>query len=276
MKLTDGNRQAIAAAQNQGMQVTLATGRSFHSALNYAEQLAIDLPLICANGAIIIDRGGNVLREAPLPAPITAPLLHEMLDAGLFVQAYHRHGMYTAGPQPSIIQWIRAICDNKLKPSHILYALREYRRCAIRYNDKLPYLLAQGQVEVHKLFCSGTHAQQDEFRRRAQELGLTVEFYPGQGERMYLEIMAAQVSKGNALKILARHIGVALAETVAIGDNLNDLSMMEAAGLGVAMGNGHPQLQQAAHRLTLSNDEDGVAALINLEILAPASDRPAI
>lgn len=276
MKLTDGTRQAIAAAQDQGMLVTLATGRSFHSALNYAQQLAIDLPLICANGAIIIDRAGNVIHEAALPATITAPLLQEMLAARLFVQAYHRHGMYTAGPQPTIVQWVRAICDNKLNPSHILYALREYRRCAIRHNDNLPQLLAQGQVKVHKLFCSGAQEQQAKFQRRAQELGLTVEFYPGQGGRMYLEIMAAQVSKGAALKVLAGHLGVALAETVAIGDNLNDLSMMEAAGLGVAMGNGHPQLQQVAHRLTLSNDEDGVAALINLEILAPASDRPAI
>ena len=153
MKLTDITRQAIAAAQDQGMLVTLATGRSFHSALNYADQLTIDLPLICANGAIIIDRGGNVLHEAPLPQAIAAQLLEEMLEAGLFVQAYHRQGMYTAGPQPSLLQWIRAICDDKVKPFHILYAFREYRRCAIKHKDNLPQLLVRGQAKVHKIFC---------------------------------------------------------------------------------------------------------------------------
>lgn len=274
MKLTDATRRAIARAQEQGLQVTLATGRSFHSARYYAEQLNIDLPLICANGAIIIDRKGNVLLESPLSGATIAPLLMEMLEAGFFVQAYHRQGIYTAGPWPCLIQWIRAICGSRLKPSFILYSLGEYRRSAIKQLDDLPELLARGRVLTHKLFCSGPAQEQDCFRQRATELGLTVEFYP-ENNRMYLEVMAAQVSKGNGLKALARNMGVALAETIAIGDNLNDLSMVRAAGLGVAMGNAHPQLKEAAAYVTSSNDQDGVAALIE-RILVPASDRPAI
>src|SRR5690554_3544348 len=89
MKLTDVTRRAVARAQDRGLMVTLATGRSYHSALNYAEQLDIDLPLICANGAIIIDRKGNVLQKTVLPRAVAAPLLTEMLEAGFFVQAYH-------------------------------------------------------------------------------------------------------------------------------------------------------------------------------------------
>ena len=274
MKLTGVTRRAIARAQERGLRVTLATGRSFRSALNYAQQLDIDLPLICANGALIIDRKGNVLQESALPGEVAAQLLTEMVEAGFFVQAYHDQGIFSVGPPPNVFQWIRAICGDKPKLSHILYSFREYRRCAITHKGDLPKLLAQGQVRVHKLFCSGPLEAQDYFQDRASERGLTVEFYP-QGSRMYLEIMAANVSKGNALKVVARSLGVPMAETIAVGDNLNDLSMVEMAGLGVAMGNGHPRLKQAADFVTDSNDQDGVAVLIQ-QVLTPADDRPAM
>jgi len=103
-----------------------------------------------------------------------------------------------------------------------------------------------------------------------------VEYYPGYHDRMYLELMPADVSKGNALKHLADYMNIPMEDTVAVGDNLNDLSMVKMAGLGVAMGNAHPQLQEMADHVTLSNEKDGIAAVIREFILAQEQSRRAI
>jgi len=83
----------------------------------------------------------------------------------------------------------------------------------------------------------------------------------------YYEIMNKKACKGNALAKLADHLGVDQAETMAIGDNENDLSMIEFAGIGVAMDNATKNIKKAANIQTASNDQDGVAAVIEKFIL---------
>ena len=77
-----------------------------------------------------------------------------------------------------------------------------------------------------------------------------------------LEFNSAEAHKGNALRRFAEHLGLTLENCAAFGDGLNDLSMVQAAGLGVAMANAVPEVKAAAARVTLSNDEDGVAAVL--------------
>ncbi|MFD2305718.1 sugar-phosphatase [Enterococcus termitis] len=78
----------------------------------------------------------------------------------------------------------------------------------------------------------------------------------------YFEILNKEASKGNALAKLAEHLGIDQSETMAIGDNENDLSMIEYAGIGVAMGNATENIKRAADIQTSSNDEDGVAEVL--------------
>ena len=79
----------------------------------------------------------------------------------------------------------------------------------------------------------------------------------------FLEIFHATSSKGEALRHLTRHLGIAMSDVVAVGDNYNDREMLEVAGLGVAMANAEPEIIAIADRVTRSNDEDGIAALID-------------
>ena len=258
LKLTRHTRAAIALARRNGIGVTLATGRSFHSARRYANMLALDLPLICANGAFIAFRDGRVVQETALPARV-ALLLREMEAAGLFVQAFHRRGLYTTGRKSYLAGWIEEFCADDCKLSLLAYGIGEFRRCAVRRNPRLAEQVEAGAVTVHKLFCGGTEQRLAPFARRAREMGFSVELYPGTPQRMYLEIMPRGVSKGRGLRAVAQHLGIAMEETAAVGDNANDLDMIRAAGLGVAMGNAHETLKAAADYVTLSNDEDGVA-----------------
>lgn len=87
----------------------------------------------------------------------------------------------------------------------------------------------------------------------------TEKFTTVKSTEFYYEILNKEASKGHALAKLAEHLGVSQEETMAIGDNENDLSMIEYAGVGVAMGNATESVKRAADVLTTSNDEDGVA-----------------
>lgn len=87
----------------------------------------------------------------------------------------------------------------------------------------------------------------------------TTKFTTVKSTEFYYEILNKEASKGNALAKLADHLGIAQSEVMAIGDNENDLSMIEYAGIGVAMGNATENVKRAADILTTSNDEDGVA-----------------
>ena len=81
--------------------------------------------------------------------------------------------------------------------------------------------------------------------------------------RNNIELNLASANKGAALEALCRHLGVAMEETVAFGDGTNDLTMLRAAGLGVAMANAAPEVKAAADRVTDDNEHAGVAKVIN-------------
>lgn len=78
----------------------------------------------------------------------------------------------------------------------------------------------------------------------------------------FLEFVHHQVSKGQAIKVLCQHLGLTLDQVIACGDGNNDLTMIETAGLGVAMANATPLLKEAADHITLSNDQDGLVPII--------------
>ncbi len=84
---------------------------------------------------------------------------------------------------------------------------------------------------------------------------------------VYIEFIDKKVSKGNAVRTLAEKLGIDISQVMAIGDQGNDLSMIEAAGVGVAMGNGIDDLKSIAQFVTKSNDEDGVAYAVEKFLL---------
>ena len=92
-----------------------------------------------------------------------------------------------------------------------------------------------------------------------------------QSSRDLLELLHPAVSKGNALSMIMRDLGISPEETVAFGDNHNDIGMLQLAGLGIAMGNAHDEVKAAANYVTASNAEDGVAVAIERLLLRAPS-----
>ena len=97
-------------------------------------------------------------------------------------------------------------------------------------------------------------AVQEEIRARLPELFTVVQTAP-----FYLEIIPREINKGDGLKQICRALQIDISETIAFGDSENDIPMLRAAGIGVAMGNAVRAVQETADDVTLSNNEDGIA-----------------
>ena len=256
--ITRRTRQALERAAEAGVLVVPATGRFFSGIPQAVRDLPFIRYAIVCNGAQLYDRREDrILRRWDIPLDRamavldymdTLPVIYDcFLDDWSYVSDGYLEVMDTYIPDP-------VICE----------ALRKLRRPV----GSLRRFLAERGEPVQKL--------QMFFRDRAVQDRVTAEM-PGLFPDMAitsamdnnLEINAGEATKGHGLKALCGLLGVDPEDTAAFGDGVNDLTMIRAAGLGVAMGNGVPALKAAADRVALTNEEDGVAVLLE-ELLAQA------
>lgn len=240
-------QHAFIQAKQQGKFVTFATGRNFASSLPIMQTLPPNVPVILYNGARIetlLPRktlyAKNLRNEQALQAfALQAQFQIEML-------LYLDDDIYVEATTPATQKFSEAA----LAPCTPVGDLARF------LGDRAPIkLLGIGQPEELARFARA-------YSERVHDAVLVC------SETNYLEILPAGVSKGNALKYLADYLQIPLREIIAVGDNLNDVEMLSEAGLGVAMGNAHPELKKVADHVTDSNDNDGVATLIENYLLS--------
>jgi Cof subfamily protein (haloacid dehalogenase superfamily) len=258
-KVSPRMREAIRAAQRAGLLVTLATGRRYVTTRHLVDELELQLPIIVQTGALITEAlTGQRLYENPLPAGAAREALQILLAQRL---------------QPIVYE--NAVLDQHLytgPADHDSPGARAYFAGNPELIRRLPHpeLLSASGVGETPLELAVIDALAP-LQRAAPLLTMagcrTILSYSGNLDSYFMEIFKATCSKGDALLRLAGMYSVSMAETVAIGDNFNDVEMLEAAGLGVAMGNAEELVKGYANALTLSNDEDG-AALVIEQILA--------
>lgn len=247
--LTPRTAAAVQAAVAAGCIVTLATGRRFRTARPIAAMLGLELPILVQNGALIKDSlTGEVL-------------YHRHLDvaAARDIVAY----LWRAGAQPIVYEnafvgeWVYTGPEARDSAMNRRYFARnaEYVRCETLEEllpDEPPLEVATvDDVERVQALAPGI------VRPGLRTIATTYSSSPA-----FLEVLDARCSKGEALRALAQRFDVPMAQTMAIGDNLNDLELIEAAGVSVAMGNARLEVQALARYVTGSNAEDGVAEAI--------------
>ncbi|MGU3473469.1 Cof-type HAD-IIB family hydrolase [Paenibacillus sp. D51F] len=249
LEVTPATRAALTAALDRGVTVTLATGRMFASARQVAEGLRLNVPIITYQGSLVktlLD--GQVLYERYVPSDAAAELDRYCVDKGLHLQLY---------------------VDDKLYVREENEKVKDYAR-----QSKIPYIVEPDfssllKQPLLKMLIIDEPAYLDEVASDLQPLiGGTVHITKSKPH--YLEFMHKEGTKGHALKFMAEHIGCSMEETIAMGDAWNDREMLQAAGLGVAMANAQPALKELADYVTLSNNEDGVAHVVDKFILNPA------
>jgi Cof subfamily protein (haloacid dehalogenase superfamily) len=254
-RISEPVRAAVTAAVARGVRVTLATGRGFRTARPFAEQLGLCDPLICYQGALIKHPvTADVLDHTPMPGPLAAEA----------VAMLH-------GPAICVIAFI----DEKLG---IVEDGDQFARFVGRWGspDRVHLLVAPDLVEVvrvtppTKVMFFGDPPRVDaEIARAIDRFGARLTVV--RSDPTIGELTAPGLNKGLALAKLAHHLGVERADVLAIGDEDNDVPMLEWAGLGLAMGNAPPSVQRAARAVIPPVDDDGVAWAIGRYVLSSSA-----
>lgn len=244
------NKEMIYAFQQQGGIVTLATGRVEEAALPYAQELDIRHPVILYNGGKIVDfNTDHCYFEARLTLNVIERCLQLLQDQPLDMIFYADKQI-----------WVKEITE-PIKA----YMKKDKVQC---HTWDTPDFLKQSNV--NKILIIN---EDQDFSGVSEALesmvGVNCELV--RSEPTYLEVLPQSVSKGQALITLANHLGIELQEVIAIGDNLNDLEMIQTAGLGVAVGNAHPELKAHAQYVAKSHLEHAVAEVIYKYGLHPIS-----
>lgn len=255
-KITRRLSRAVREAQARGVVVTLATARRWTGATPYARVLGVEGALILYDGAMArAYPGGAVEMARPLDARLAQRAAEALAARGLRVVAQ------VGGPDAERLFVSDTAGDSPWIDAYLANFPQQVTRVAL--SD-----LASAAPEALRLVSFGPEAMLRASLDALDGLEAGWQVLPqgsyGVGE---LTIFAREASKGAGLRWLAASLGMSMAQTIAIGDHVNDLSMLRAAGLGVAMGNADPEIQAAANAVTASNDEDGAALAIERYIL---------
>lgn len=255
-ELSERNRQALLAAAERGIILVPATGRMRDFLPESIRALPVKYAITSNGGAVYDLQTGEVLEEALIPNR-TARAIQEILsEYDIFIEYYTQGGAITG----------RALRDRALHgmlPQRKLWLVqgKDYR-CA----EDLGAMLEETGLcpeKVNLPFLSPE--QQREIRRRLEALG---------GLRITssipdnLEINSAEAHKGQALLALAARLGLDRSELMAVGDNGNDVTMLEAAGWSAAVEDGSAEAKAAAKTITAAHDKDGLALAVEQSLLA--------
>jgi len=261
-------RQAIRQAEEKGVLVTIATGRRFRDALPVGLDLGLNAPLITHNGGLLKFAETLETVAYSLLSPETSC---QIVTAG---KALGGDALVSTDPHgKGTLLYDRVSADNTPLQKYIQWAIRLHGVEAENSVIHVPSLeeVIAGHEVVHISF-SGTldamAALEIDLRGElADRVNLLTTVYPAMDFTL-IDILPPDASKGFGLEKLAAIENLVPENVMAIGDNFNDLEMLEYAGTAVVMGNADPSLlERGEFYTTLSNDEGGVAAAIERFIL---------
>ena len=257
-RLSEVNRAALERAAERGVLIVPTTGRFFGMMPPAVRDLPFVRYAITINGAQVYDRETDtaiVRDEIPLDMALGVMEVLDRFD--VIYDCYRQNwGWMTAALQDKAADY----ATNE----HYLKMVREFRKPVSELKAHLKATANDGDVQKIMLFARNTQvsdlssqvldAIRLELAARFPEIKVTSSTWNN------IELNIRTAHKGNALKRFAEHLGLGLANCMAFGDGMNDFTMVEAAGLGVAMANAEPEVKRVAKWIAPSNDDDGVAA----------------
>lgn len=253
--ISDGDLEALRRAHAAGIEIVLVTGRRHTFALPIAKQLGFDLWLISSNGAVTRSLSGETFHRDLMPVETCRQLCGAM-------QEFRGNTVLTF--------------DKETKGAIVLEHMDELGASIRRWLEKnmeyiefvVPIEKALVSDPVQAMFC-GSMERMTHALRALESAGMdeTVTVlrteYPARDLSM-IDVLNAGCSKGHALERWAKYRGYRRDEVMAVGDNHNDVEMLEFAGHPVIMGNACEELRARDWRITRGNDACGVAAAVEL------------
>ncbi|MDO7907275.1 Cof-type HAD-IIB family hydrolase [Paenibacillus sp. JX-17] len=260
--ISPANAAAVREAQNQGILVTIATGRAFYDVQEICKQAGIVTPVIGANGATIHDEQGSPIHTEPMSRSKAMDVLAWLEEEQYYYEIMTDRAIYSPqnGHELMTIEMDRVLSSSPERSLQSLMhaAEKQYSQNGI---TRIPsYRHLPTDVEIYNILAfSFLEEKLAAGRSRySQDSELTMVVSADHN----FEVEHPLASKGHALSRLADMHHIPLTEVMAIGDSYNDISMMRIAGRSIAMGNAHQQIKDVCDMVTLTNQENGVAHAI--------------
>lgn len=253
--ISDRNLKAIALANKKGVKIAVCTGRIFNSAEFFSELLAVNSPVIASNGAYIIEKYKD---EEIYKAILGVERCKQLLSV------FHQYDIYPHYYTKDIVFTEKLIHSSSFY-TEVNKTLPKHKQVKIVVVEDWDEVFHKYEKEIFKGI--GVDDDLEKIQKAKASLRDTKEFEVVSSHFNNFEAMNKGVSKGNAVKILSDYYGIDRSQVICIGDSENDLSMIEFAGLGVAMGNANQDVKMMAQYVTDSNNCDGVAKAIEKFVL---------
>ncbi len=256
-KISERTADALRKAVAQGIKVVLATGKTPFSGRDIVKQFGIDAPGVYVQGLAIVSPDGETKHLAQLDAALVRSVITFAEERGFDVIAYSGGQILIRAENEGARELTEAYGEI---PPQVVGPLQNIL-------DSTP---------ISKLVFFKRHDARKITALRWQ-LGTQIN---GKARLVQalddaLEMLPLGASKGKALKLVLKDLGIDAKEVLAIGDGENDIEMIELAGIGVAMGNANPKLKAVAQHHVASNDADGVAEALERFVLKPEAPQTA-
>jgi Cof subfamily protein (haloacid dehalogenase superfamily) len=256
-KISEISNIALRKARDMGVHVVISTGRGYVDAAAYSDLIGLNSPIIACTGAIIKEKhSDDVIYKSTIDEELCKKLL----------KIFNKYNV-----KPIFNSIYKVYCgDLILKVAMEFMKIRGF----INKNVKLDYIKNEEKwFDIFKyekdniIKCEIINKNREKIYNIRKELVNVSGIEITSSSNYNIEITKKGASKGKAIEILANYYNIKKEEIIAIGDSDNDLSAIEFAGMGVAMGNANEKLKKKSNFVTDSNDNDGVAKVINKLIL---------
>ena len=253
LKVSAGNRDAVRRSAQAGKQVVISTGRCLSEIRDVIGELPEIRYLVCENGSCVYDmKYDHTIHVDPVPAQEVRNILDLLRGERAVIQVFHENQSYFNAKDTA---WADACRVGNYR--EMFHSFSAFDPKLFENYDNRPF-----RIEKVNLYFENVR---DRERIKARLTGRPLKIADSIG--YMLEVVSDLADKGRGLRMLCAHLGVPMEETIAMGDNMNDVEILRAAGFSAAMGNACPGAKAAADIVAPDCDHDGVAWVIDQFLL---------
>ena len=254
---TPRTKQVIKQLTDNGINVCLCTGRNIHSTLPVLRAFSLTSPCMCIDGIIMYDPPQKrIIYETKLPNTVMREVLDVVKTRHVNVEVVTKRHYFWYVRDKSIGGYDIYTVGNISLPVSAIVTAYKYK-FGVRNIRSLDRFYKQDE-QIYEIVAIGGESETESIAAAlAGHENKEIHTRLMWGNQLF--ITAKGVGKSEGLRILCRHFDITPGEVLAIGDDDNDIDMLEAAGIGVAMGNAREHVKAAADYITESNDNDGAA-----------------
>lgn len=263
-EISEENIKAIKNAQKKGIEVVISTGRGYFDVLEILKKAQLSTYVISDNGASIHSNEGKLISSISMDKTDIEKIIKWLNDSKFYYEVFTDKAIYC----PEYARKILTEEIKEFKSTNPTVDVADLQKSAEMQYSQTGFVFKENYQEIldcEEEFYSILGFSFDEKKRKTgvnyfselKHLSIV------SSANHNFEILNKKASKGNALENLSNLLNIPLDQTVAIGDNYNDVSMLQKAKLGVAMENAPEDVKNIANLITNSNDNHGVAKIIN-------------